>query len=110
VADLVRIPALVLIVMMLSIPAGLCSSLVSVTARSLLLSHTPPARRGQTVATAALLGNVGALVPTLLAGVATDLFGVEPIAVAIAVAITLGALAARTVGRPMPVRAASPST
>ena len=110
VADLARIPALVLIAMLLSIPAGFCSSVVSVTARSLLLAHTPPARRGQTIATAALLGNVGALVPTLLSGVAADLFGVEPIAVGIAVAITLGALAARTVGRPVPVRAPSPST
>jgi MFS family permease len=110
VADLARIPALVLVAMMISVPAGFCSSLVSVTARSLLLTNTPPSRRGQTIATAALLGNVGALVPTLLAGVATDLFGVEPIAVAIAVVLGVGAVAARTLARPGPLRAPAPST
>lgn len=110
VADLAGIPALVLVAMMLSVPAGFCSSMVSVTARSLLLANTPPSRRGQTVATAALLGNVGALVPTLLAGIATDLFGVEPIAVAIAVVLLLGAIGARTLARPGPLRAPAPST
>lgn len=108
-ADLAGIPSLVLVAMLLSIPAGFCSALVSVTARSVLLKQTPPARRGQTIATTALLGNVGALVPTLLAGVAADLFGVEPIAVAIAVVLVVGSLAARIVVRPLPLPSPSPS-
>ncbi len=110
VADLAGIPSLVVVAMLLSVPAGFCSALVSVTARSLLLTHTPASRRGQTIATTTLLGNVGALLPTLLAGLAADLFGVEPIAVAIAVVITLGAIAARTVARPVVMPSASPST
>lgn len=108
VADLASIPPLVIIAMLLSIPAGFTSALVSVTARSLLLARTPSARRGQVIATQSLIGNVGALVPTLLAGLAADLFGIEPIAVAIAVAIAGGAVAARIVGR-RPVPLASPS-
>ncbi|MDP9370120.1 MAG: MFS transporter [Chloroflexota bacterium] len=99
IADLVGIPRLVAIAMLLSIPAGFASALVSVTARSVLLARTPPALRGQVVATQALINNIGALVPTLLAGIAADLVGVEPIAVAIAVVIFTGALAAHTVSR-----------
>ena len=99
VAELASIPRLVLIAMLLSIPAGFASALVSVTARSVLLARTPSSARGQVIATQSLLGNLGALVPTLLAGIAADLVGVEPIAVAIAVAIAAGALAAHTVGR-----------
>ncbi len=110
VADLAGIPSLVVVAMLLSIPAGFCSAIVSVTARSLLLAHTPASRRGQTVATTTLLANVGALAPTFLAGVAADLFGVEPIAVAIAVVMVVGAVAARTVARAMPVPSASPLT
>ncbi|CAA9584242.1 MAG: hypothetical protein AVDCRST_MAG19-4465 [uncultured Thermomicrobiales bacterium] len=109
IADLAGIPSLVVVAMLLSIPAGFCSALVSVTARALLLTHTPPGRRGQTIATTTLLGNVGALVPTLLAGLAADLFGVEPIAIAIAVAIVAGAVAARALARPLPTPAASPT-
>jgi len=110
VADLAGIPSLVVVAMLLSIPAGFCSAIVSVTARSLLLAHTPPSRRGQTVATTTLLANVGALAPTFLAGVAADLFGVEPIAVAIAVVMAVGAVAARTVARAMPLPSTSPLT
>jgi hypothetical protein len=52
--------------------------------------------RGQVIATQGLIGNVGALVPTLLAGIATDIFGAQPIAVLIALTIIGGALAAHT--------------
>lgn len=110
VADLMNIPSLILVAMGLSVPAGFCSALVSVTARSMLLKHTPAFRRGQTIATTALLGNVGALAPTLLAGIATDLFGVEPIAVAIAVVLAAGSLAARSIVRPLPLASPSPSS
>jgi len=106
-ADLVRIPSMVLLAMAVSVPAGLCSAIVSVTARSLLLGHTPAQRRGQTIATVTLLTGLGALVPTLLAGVAADAFGVERVAVAIAVAIAVGGIAAQAVVRPLPV--ASPA-
>ena len=109
IADVAGIPSLILVAMLISIPAGFCSALVSVTARSMLLKGTPPSRRGQAVATTALLGNVGALVPTLLAGVAADLFGVEPIAVAIAVTLAVASMLARGVFRPVPLASPAPS-
>jgi MFS family permease len=102
VAEIANVPPLILIVMLLSVPAGFASSVVSVSARSVLLGRTPPALRGQVIATQSLLQNVGALVPTLLAGVAADLIGVERVAVAIAALMTLGAIAALTVYRPAP--------
>ncbi len=109
IADLVGIPSLVLIAMLLSVPAGFASALVSVAARSLLLARTPPSRRGQVIATQSLIGNLGALIPTLLAGVAADLFGVEPIAIAIAVVLTGAMVAARLVRPPLVMPSTSPS-
>jgi len=109
IADLAGIPSLVLIAMLLSVPAGFASALVSVAARSLLLARTPPSRRGQVIATQALIGNLGALIPTLLAGVAADLFGVEPIAIAIAVVLTGAMFAARLVRPPLVMPSTSPS-
>ena len=55
--------------------------------------------RGQVIATQGLMGNIAALIPTLLAGIATDIFGVKPIAVAIAVCIVIAAMAAHMLGR-----------
>jgi MFS family permease len=98
-----NIPPLILIVMLISVPAGFASSVVSVSARSVLLARTTPALRGQVIATQSLLQNVGALIPTLLAGVAADLIGVERVAVAIAVLIACGAIAALTIYRPVSV-------
>jgi MFS family permease len=102
-ADLLRIPALTLVAMLISIPAGFCSAIVGVAARSIVLGRTPPGRRGQAVATVSLTQNVGALVPTLLAGIAADAFGVERVAVAIAVAIAAVGIAAQLAVRPLPV-------
>lgn len=109
-ADVLRIPAPVLLTMLISIPAGFCSAVVGVTARSLLLANTHPARRGQTVATVTLLTGVGALLPTLLAGVAADAFGVERIAVAIAAFIAIGGVVVQTAARTVPVAAPAPSS
>lgn len=100
VADLVGVAPLILVVMMLSIPAGLATSMGSVAARSVLLQRTPVLLRGQVIATQSVFQNVGALVPTLLAGIAADLFGVERVAVAIGVLLAVGALAALTIYRP----------
>ena len=112
VAEIANVPPLILIVMLLSVPAGLASSVVSVSARSVLLGRTPPAMRGQVIATQSLLQNIGALIPTLLAGVAADLIGVERVAIAIAALMGLGAVAALTVYRPTPAlpRAPTPRT
>lgn len=109
IADLVRIPSLVLLTMLISIPAGSFTAFVNVTARTLLLGHTAPTRRGQTVATSQLLVNIGALVPTLLAGIAADLFGVERVAVAIAVFLVVACVGARVVFRPLPLARPSPT-
>jgi MFS family permease len=93
------ISPLIAVAMVLSIPAGFASSLVNVAARSILLARTPGTLRGQVIATQGLIGNIASLVPTLLAGIATDIFGVKPIAVAIAVCIVIAAMAAHSVGR-----------
>jgi len=95
--------------MLISIPAGFASAVVNVAARSVLLARTPEPMRGQVIATQGLIGNIGSLVPTLLAGIATDIFGAQPIAVAIALVIALVALAAHAWGRrpPVPIETAS---
>ena len=46
-----------------------------------------------------LIGNVIGLLPTLLTGLATDLFGVIPVAVGIAVMILTGGFIARNIAR-----------
>jgi MFS family permease len=86
------IPPLVVVCMFLSVPAGFASAIVGVSARAVLLRRTPSAALGQVVATQNVLGNVGALFPTLLAGITTDWLGVKAIAVAIAVIIIAGAI------------------
>lgn len=95
----IGVSPMISIAMLLSIPAGFASALVNVAARSVLLARTPGALRGQVIATQGLIGNVAALIPTILAGIATDIFGVRPIAVAIGVVIVLAALAAHLQGR-----------
>ena len=91
-------------VMLLSVPAGMATAIGSVAARSVLLARTPPDMRGQVVATQSLFQNIGALVPTLLAGVAADIIGVQRVAVAIAILTAGGALAALTIYRPAAAR------
>jgi MFS family permease len=103
IANTLHIPPLVLLVMLISIPAGFASSLVSVSSRSVLLAHTPPEFRGQVIATQTLLQSIGALVPTLLAGVAADVIGVEQVAIALAALMAGGAVAAFTIFSPTPV-------
>jgi hypothetical protein len=93
-----------LMVMLLSIPSGLATAVGSVSARSVMLARTPPHMRGQVIATQSLFQNVGALIPTLLAGVAVDIIGVQRVAVAIAILTAGGALAALTIYRPAEAR------
>jgi MFS family permease len=103
IADTLHVPPLILIVMVISIPAGFASSVVSVSSRAVLLARTPAASRGQVIATQSLIQNVGALVPTLVAGIAADLIGVERVAIAIAALMAGGTIAALTKYRPVPV-------
>lgn len=105
-ARVLSLPPLIFLVMLISIPTGLASSVVSVSARSVLLARTPPLLRGQVIATQSLLQNVGALIPTFLAGIAADIVGVKVVAVAIAFFIAFGAMLALTVFRPLPAPAA----
>ncbi len=100
VANALHVPPLVFLVMLISIPAGFASSLVSVASRSVLLARSPPQYRGQVIATQSLLQSIGALVPTLLVGVAASVIGVEKVAVAIALLLSGGAIAAFTIYRP----------
>lgn len=84
--------------MTLSIPVGLFSSITGVAARTILLQQAPAHLRGQAAATQNTLANVGALVPTLLAGVAIDWFDVQPVALAIAVLLLVSAILGRRLG------------
>jgi MFS family permease len=93
-----------LMVMTLSVPAGMATAIGSVSARSVMLARTPPDMRGQVIATQSLFQNVGALIPTLLAGVTADIIGVQRVAVAIAILTAGGALAALTIYRPAEAR------
>ena len=95
---------IVLMVMLLSVPSGLATSIGSVSARSVMLARSPVDMRGQVIATQSLFQNVGALIPTLLAGIAADVIGVQRVAVAIAVLTAAGALAALTIYRPPQAR------
>ncbi len=102
--DWLSISPPIFLTMLVSIPAGLAMSVVNVAARSILLHRTPGYVRGQVIATQGLIGNVIGLGPTLLTGLAADLFGVIPVAVGIAVLIFAGGLFARNMGRSEPPR------
>jgi putative hydrolase of HD superfamily len=84
--------------MLLSVPAGFCSALTSVGARTVLLDRAPEGLRGQVLATQGVLGNAGALLPTLLAGLAIDVVGVRPVALLIALLLAAIAIASRVAG------------
>jgi len=99
ITDFLSISPLIFLAMLISIPAGITSSVVNVAARSILLQRSPAPVRGQVIATQGLIGNMVGLIPTLLAGLATDIFGVVPVAVAIAVLIFIAGFAAHGVGR-----------
>lgn len=81
--------------MLLSIPAGYFSALTNVGARTVLLERTPADLRGQVFATLGTIGNAGALLPTLVAGLAIDQFGVQPVALSVAVVLVTMAVVAR---------------
>jgi Na+/melibiose symporter-like transporter len=98
ITDFIKISPVVLLTMIVTIPAGMAMSIVNVASRSILLHRTPGHVRGQVIASQGLIGNIIGLVPTLLAGLATDLFGVVPVAVALAVLIILGGVMARHLG------------
>jgi MFS family permease len=93
-----------LMVMFLSVPSGMATAIGSVSARSVMLARTPPDMRGQVIATQSLFQNVGALIPTLMAGIAADIVGVQRVAVGIAILTAGGALAALTIYRPAQAR------
>lgn len=100
IARALRIPPLALLVMFFSIPAGFASSIVGVASRTITLQRTPLQFRGQVIATQSLVQNLGALVPTMLAGIAADQIGVERVAIIIAVLIMGGMVAAFFISRP----------
>lgn len=89
--------------MIVSIPAGFFSAVVNVAARAVLLEVAPDDARGQVFATQNVLGNAGALIPTLLAGLAVDLLGARPVALALASLLLVATLAAWRHARSRPV-------
>ncbi len=84
--------------MLLSVPAGFCSAITNVAARTVLLERAPEDARGQVLATQSTLSNAIALVPTITVGLAIDLVGVRPVAFAIALLLIVGAIAGRRIG------------
>lgn len=106
IAHTLRIPPLALLVMIFSIPAGFASSIVGVASRTITLERTPLQFRGQVIATQSLVQNLGALVPTMLAGIAADQIGVENVAIIIAIMIMAGMIGAFFISRPPDTTAA----
>jgi MFS family permease len=107
-ARTIRVPPMALLVMIFSIPAGFASSIVGVASRAVTLGRAPRSSRGQVVATQSLIQNLGALGPTLLAGIAADIIGVEQVAIMIALVIVGGAAVAFFMHRPEPATLAAP--
>lgn len=103
-ANRLGLAPLTLMVMLLSVPAGLATSIGSVSARSVMLVRAPAEMRGQVIATQSLFQNVGALIPTLMAGIAADIIGVQRVAIGLSAFILCGALAALTIYRPAQTR------
>jgi MFS family permease len=102
IADLFRVPPIVLLVMLLSIPGGFASSIVAVAARSVLLARAPASTRGQVIATQSLMQNAGALLPAFFAGAAADLVGVQWVTLFLAVTLIAGAAAGLRFIRDLP--------
>ncbi len=98
-ADAVRIAPLALMVMLFSVPAGFSSSVVGVAARTTTLLRAPRGTHGKVIATQSLMQNIGALLPTLMAGILADVIGVERVAIVIAVLMLAGAAATFLTGR-----------
>jgi MFS family permease len=109
IARTLRIAPLALMVMLFSVPAGFSSSVVGVCARTATLERAPKQFRGQVIATQSLVQNLGALIPTMLAGIAADQIGVERVAVIIAVLMIAGLGAAFFVHR-SPVAVMAPAS
>jgi MFS family permease len=84
--------------MLISIPAGFCSAVTNVSARTVLLERAPEDARGQVLATQSTLSNALALIPTIIAGLAIDLIGVRPVALAIALLLVVGSITGRRIG------------
>jgi hypothetical protein len=72
--------------------------LVNVAARTVLVLRTPPESHARVFATQMTLANLGALVPTLAAGLLIDLTGVKPVALLISIALLGGAVLGRRIG------------
>ena len=90
-SDTVGVSTYVLVVMVISIPAGFASALVGVAARSVLLSRVPPGARGQVIASQNLFQSLATLLPTFAVGIFADIVGVRVMAVAIGLVLLTGA-------------------
>ena len=104
-SDAVGVSAPVLVVMLLSIPAGFASALVGVAARSVLLNRVPPGARGQVIASQNLFQSLATLLPTFAVGIFADIIGVRSMAIAIGLVLLAGASIAHlsfSANRPRP--------
>ena len=103
VADQRGLPTRTAATMLVSIPAGFFSAIVNVAARAVLLEVAPDDARGQVFAMQGVIGNAGALIPTLLAGIAVDLLGARPVAIVLALSLLVATIAAIRYARALPV-------
>lgn len=103
VADQLGLPTRTAATMLVSIPAGFFSAIVNVAARAVLLEVAPDDARGQVFAMQGVIGNAGALIPTLLAGIAVDLLGARPVAIVLALSLLVATIAAIRYARALPV-------
>ena len=105
-SDAIGVSSSVLVVMVISIPAGFASALVGVAARSVLLSRVRPGARGQVIASQNLFQSLATLLPTFAVGIFADIVGVRVMAVAIGLVLLIGATIAHvtfSVSRPRAV-------
>ncbi len=86
-------------VMLLSLPAGFAFGLVNVAVRTELILRTAPETHARVFSTQMTLANLGALVPTIAAGLLIDAVGVRIVAVIIALSVVAGAILGRRIGR-----------
>lgn len=85
--------------MLLSLPTGFAVGLVNVAIRTELILRTAPHAHGRVFSTQMTIANLGALLPTIIAGLLIDVAGVQLVAIIIALGVATGAILGRRIGR-----------
>lgn len=84
---------LVVLAMLLAGPLGVAYALINAPAQTVLHQRAPQAVHGRVVATQLVLANMASLVPLLVIGGLTDLYGINTVILMVAALLALTALA-----------------